>query len=162
MGKKQYMMIGIGVVVLLAGAAIFTAWYLQQQGTTAVAPNVPASKPKAQQAAPTSSPVQLSFNVGGTASPTATATATAAPAATATAAPAATATAAPSTTTTNTTNNVTNNFTTTTASTGTTTTSTKGSTATSSSLPKAGFEAPTILALSGGVLLLIAGVVLAL
>jgi len=94
--KNKYTTIGIIIVtVILAGVAIFTALRLYQTRDVAVAPNVPSSKPKAQEAVNTCS---LSFTLTTTtttptATPTATATATATATSTATAT--ATATASP-------------------------------------------------------------------
>ncbi|EKE06360.1 MAG: hypothetical protein ACD_19C00016G0033 [uncultured bacterium] len=61
--KNKYTTIGIVLTtILLAGVAIFTAIRLYQTKDTAVAPNVPSSKPAAQEA----NVCSLSFTVGGT------------------------------------------------------------------------------------------------
>ena len=73
--KNKYTVIGIILVtILLAGIAIFTALRLYQTRDVAVAPNVPSSKPKAQEVVNT---CQLSFTLTvAISTPTATATAT--------------------------------------------------------------------------------------
>jgi hypothetical protein len=148
MTKKTVTMIGAGLVVLiLAGAAIFTALKLQESGTESVAPNAPDSKPKAQSApSPTGNPVQLSFTVtnnGASPSPSPTASPTSSPAG-ATSAPTTAATATPVPTS--------SSKAPSTAGTGSPSTDT---------LPEAGMEIPTMLMFIGGGILLLAGIVLA-
>lgn len=93
--KNKYTTIGIILTTLvLAGVAIFTAIRLYQTRNTAVAPNVPSSKPAAAGAA-----CSLSFTLAvSTPTATATATSTATSTATATATSSATATATSSST----------------------------------------------------------------
>ena len=71
--KNKFVTIGIIIAtVILAGVAIFTAVRLYQLRQVSVAPNVPSSKPIAQEA-----PVActaLAFNLGSTPSPTPTPT----------------------------------------------------------------------------------------
>ena len=90
--KNKYTVIGIILVtILLAGIAIFTALRLYQTRDVAVAPNVPSSKPKAQEAPNTCS---LSFTLT-VATSTSTATATATSTSTSSSSPTATPTATP-------------------------------------------------------------------
>lgn len=140
MSKKTLLMILGGIVVLvIAGAGIFAAMKLQDQGTQSVAPNVPQSKPKAQ-SAPTSSPLEISFTAtSGSSSPSPTPSTSPSPTPTSTAAPAAT-----------------------TASTTAPASTSAPSTGSAQSLPAAGVSLPTIFAVSGGALLLVIGLLLAL
>ncbi|MEK7536550.1 MAG: hypothetical protein AAB559_02080 [Patescibacteria group bacterium] len=72
--KNKYIIIGIIITtVILAGIAIFTAIRLYNTRDVAVAPNVPSSKPAAQEVVNTCS---LSFSLTATATSTSTATAT--------------------------------------------------------------------------------------
>ncbi|WKZ25306.1 MAG: hypothetical protein QY322_02850 [bacterium] len=92
--KNKFTMIGIVLTTLiLAGVAIFTALRLYETRDTAVAPNVPSSRPAAQvQPTEQASSCNLSFTIQtSTATPTATGSAT--PTATGSATPTATATA---------------------------------------------------------------------
>ena len=103
--KNKYTTIGVIIVtILLAGVAIFTALKLYQTRNTAVAPNVPSSKPRAAvdepTIAPTLAPVVntcvLSFALTtNTSTPTATATSTSSATPTATSTATATATTTP-------------------------------------------------------------------
>ena len=90
--KNKYTIIGIIITtVILAGIAIFTALRLYQTRDVAVAPNVPSSKPKAQEILNT---CNLSFTLT-VATSTSTATATATSTSTSSSSPTATATASP-------------------------------------------------------------------
>lgn len=91
MNKNKFTIVGIILTTLvLAGVAIFTAIRLYQTRDTAVAPNVPSSRPAAQ-VAPTTPPANacsLSFTLlVQTPTPTATSTSTATATATSTAVP---------------------------------------------------------------------------
>lgn len=88
MNKNKFTVIGIILTtVILAGVAIFTAMRLYQTRTAPVAPNVPSSKPKAQEVATTApNACQLSFTLT-TTTPTPTSTATSTPTTTATPVP---------------------------------------------------------------------------
>lgn len=88
--KNKYTIIGIIITtIILAGVAIFTAMRLYQTRDVAVAPNVPSSKPKAQEVTNT---CNLSFTLT-IATSTSTATATATSTSTSSSSPTATATA---------------------------------------------------------------------
>lgn len=97
--KNKYTIIGIIITtIILAGVAIFTAMRLYQTRDVAVAPNVPSSKPVAQEATPTPSTCQLSFAISiptATATATSTSTSSSSPTATATATGTASPTGAP-------------------------------------------------------------------
>lgn len=83
--KKSKFVTGIIILttLILAGVAIFTAVRLYQLRSQPVAPNVPSSKPKAQEA----SSCSLSFTIGTTVTATPTVTSTATPTSTSTSVP---------------------------------------------------------------------------
>ena len=76
--KNKYTVIGIILVtILLAGIAIFTAMRLYQTRDVAVAPNVPSSKPKAQEVPVNTCSLSFTLTIAAsTATATATSTAT--------------------------------------------------------------------------------------
>src|SRR3989344_4344649 len=157
--RTIFIILGGLVVLVLGGVAIFTALRLQETTDESVAPNAPQSQPRAQQNETLpDNPVQVTFNVTGTASPSPTGTAspTAAPASAPTTAP----TSAPATTSTPSTAPAAGGP----ASTATAKPAATAAPSTSSgqTLPEAGMSMPTILGVFGGALLLVAGLVLAL
>lgn len=136
--KNKFTIIGIIVTtIILAGVAIFTALRLYQTRDVAIAPNVPSSKPAAQEV----STCSLSFSL--TATPTAT------PSATATATATSTASGSPTATATSTSTSTVNP-------TGAPTTS-----PTEPSLPVVGTSWPTLLGTGFGVLVIIGSLLLA-
>jgi len=132
--KNKYTIIGIIVTtIILAGVAIFTAMRLYQTRDVAVAPNVPSSKPAAQEVVNTCS---LSFSL--TATPTATPSGT--PTATATATATSTASGSP---------------------TATATATSTSTSPTEPSLPVVGTSWPTLLGTGFGILVILGSLLLA-
>ena len=84
MRKNIITILIILVTVILAGVAVYTAFRLYQLRQQPVAPNVPTSRPGAQEASPSPSPAvtntcSLAITLGATATPTPTPTPTPAP-----------------------------------------------------------------------------------
>ena len=142
MNKKKIVTVLIVVATLvLAGIAVFTAVRLYQLRQQAVAPTAP-EQPKA--AEPASCDL-LTFNIGGSPTPTPTGTATASPSPTPTGSATATPTGTPTATPTS--------------------PPVGGSTATPTAepeLPDAGISTPTIIGASAGLLLILLSLALAL
>lgn len=153
MNKKVLIAIsGSLIVLVLGGAAVFTALKLQEKGVEPVAPNAPQSQPKAQTETLPSNPIELTFGVTGgstppSSAPSSTPATPSAPAQPASSAPSSTpAAGGPA------------------ASTATPKPSSApaASSAPKETLPQAGTSLPTILGITGGAILLVVGLLLAL
>ena len=143
--KNKFTIIGIvTTTIILAGIAIFTAVKLYQTRYKIVAPNIPSSRPSAQEIGTTPSTCQLNFTISTTAivENISTGSPSSSPSPTATSTIKATGTASP---------------------TATSTTAVKTSTPTTEpSLPNAGTTWPTIFGVGFGLLIIVGSLLLAL
>ncbi len=161
--KNKFTIIGIvTTTIILAGIAIFTAVKLYQTRYKIVAPNIPSSRPSAQEIGTTPSTCQLNFTISTTAivENISTGSPSSSPSPTATSTIKATGTASPTATSTATS---TIKATGTASPTATSTTAVKTSTPTTEpSLPNAGTTWPTIFGVGFGLLIIVGSLLLAL